>query len=861
MKKVSVLLSIIVLISVGYWAFHEFVKKQKAVFDLLSTIPDDAVMIIEIADGGTEASLFYQRSMLWNDFEGTPFAKDASPFFQILDSLNEEHQIIISLHPGGDINQNLISISDPSGHIKAMLSKYGAKKEEGENPQFLKLAGVDYLFDMEDKFIRVSKNRELLIHAKKETELDHSILNDSSFVKIRPYLEKINSIKIFINLERFSESMNRAIMEDIFDFPDNLKGWIASDLYDKANTIVSSGFIEFNPKEEHFFSAYEGQIAQGLQYFDILPANTAILTASGQSNPKNFLNKLNAANSDTICTKYFSSWMGNAFGNAILNGDRKIEELRFSFFEIRDVETFLEKTQVFKDANVAEMDYRTYQINKLDSTFSFSCFSDGYRQIHSPYYTLIKDYVVFSSNEETLKEIIKRFLNDNTLSKQESFSNLRDELSDETNYLFYISPAMAGSFLEKEIPDSLKKYWLPDENKINTLQAMVVQVSAYKPGKMYLHSVLRHQVVNFQEKDNSLWEMSVNAPIKGQIHLVRNHYSQHLEIAVQDTDNVLYLINNKGELLWKKDLKEEIIGDIDQIDIYKNGKLQMLFNTSGKLYCLDREGNNLEKFPVSLKSKTQLQHTLLDYDSNKDYRIIISFPDGDLELYDAKGYPVKGWKFDKVRSSISETAQHIRIDRKDYIYTSTSNGTILLLDRKGKSRYKAKENIADKIGNAFIYTAKSISGSGIYYIDSLGAIVNVTFGGQKEYLPIKGKKGDRLLMARINDDNTREFILYNSSSIRIYDLKGEKLFDEISVNELEDAPNKYRFEKKNWIGYTDNKTKEAYLRDVKGRIRSDAPYSGSGSFRIDDINQDGIMELIIRGEQGQLIVYSLTKQN
>ena len=648
MKKVSAIISIIVLLIVGYWAFHEFVSKQKFVFDPISAIPSDAEVLVEFYNGGSEASLFYQRSMLWKDFESTPFAKEAAPFFQFLDSLNEDQRIVLSLHSLGDQVHSLITIGDQDQLLKNLLLKYGAKKEDQPSPVFYKVAGLDYFFDSEDQFMRISKSRELLIHCQEEIKKDHSLLSDSSFVKIRPNLEKVNSIKLFVNLNSFRSSINSSIKEDIFDLPKNLNGWLASDLYDKANTIVSSGFIEFDSENEHFFSAYDGQIAQGLQYFDILPANTAILSASGQSNSKVFLEK--SSSDDSNCVQYFSSWMGNAFGSGVLNGDRPLEELRFAFFEIRDKESFLDKTAAFYDSNITQDEFRGYPIIKVDSNFSFSCFSEGIQQIGSPYFSLINDYVVFCSNEETLKEIIKRFLNDNTLSKQESFSNLRDELSDECNYLFYVSPAMAGSFLEKELSDSIRNYWLPEEKNISTLQAMVVQVSAYKPGKMYIHSVLRHQLVNFQEKDNSLWELFVEAPIKGPIHLLRNHYTQQLEIAVQDSNNILYVINNKGEILWKRDLKEEIIGEIEQIDIYKNGKLQMLFNTANKLYCMDREGNDVESYPVKLKGSTMLQNALFDYDSDKDYRIIMSFPDGSMDMYDAKGADVRGWKFDKAKN-------------------------------------------------------------------------------------------------------------------------------------------------------------------------------------------------------------------
>ena len=53
--------------------------------------------------------------------------------------------------------------------------------------------------------------------------------------------------------------------------------------------------------------------------------------------------------------------------------------------------------------------------------------------------------------------------------------------------------------------------------------------------------------------------------------LLTNHRTKQLEIAVQDVNNELYLIDNKGSLLWKKKLDGKIQGEIQQVDLFKNG--------------------------------------------------------------------------------------------------------------------------------------------------------------------------------------------------------------------------------------------------------------------------------------------------
>ena len=66
---------------------------------------------------------------------------------------------------------------------------------------------------------------------------------------------------------------------------------------------------------------------------------------------------------------------------------------------------------------------------------------------------------------------------------------------------------------------------------------------------------------------------------------VSNHITNEKEIAVQDINNNLYLIASNGNILWKKQLNGAILGKIEQVDMYKNGKLQLAFTTKNHLYA------------------------------------------------------------------------------------------------------------------------------------------------------------------------------------------------------------------------------------------------------------------------------------
>ena len=106
-----------------------------------------------------------------------------------------------------------------------------------------------------------------------------------------------------------------------------------------------------------------------------------------------------------------------------------------------------------------------------------------------------------------------------------------------------------------------------------------------------------------ENQTRAIWAAQLEAPVLSEMSLVKNHYTQKWEIAVQDENLNLYLISSEGEILWKRKLQEAVIGSIRQIDLFKNNKLQLLFNTKSKLFLIDRKGRDVGTYPMALKQK------------------------------------------------------------------------------------------------------------------------------------------------------------------------------------------------------------------------------------------------------------------
>jgi hypothetical protein len=169
--------------------------------------------------------------------------------------------------------------------------------------------------------------------------------------------------------------------------------------------------------------------------------------------------------------------------------------------------------------------------------------------------------------------------------------------------------------------------------------------------------------------------------------IVKNHINNSNEIIIQDSKNILYLINNIGQVEWTKEIDDEIIKEVNQIDSYKNGKLQYVFATAKSLYLLDRKGRDVGRFPLKFKDKITSPVSIFDYDKNKNYRLLITQND-ELFMFDSKGNRVRGFDYNK-KNKIVTTPKHFRIDNKDIIVFKTID-KLTILNRRGAVRINAK---------------------------------------------------------------------------------------------------------------------------------------------------------------------------
>ena len=284
------------------------------------------------------------------------------------------------------------------------------------------------------------------------------------------------------------------------------------------------------------------------------------------------------------------------------------------------------------------------------------------------------------------------------------------------------------------------------------------------------------------------WE-SVASELTSGPWLVKNHYTNEGEILWQDATNHLHLISATGKELWKARVDGQVYGDVHQIDIFRNDKLQMVFSTLTSIYCLDRNGNLVDGFPVRLETKASSPVAVFDYDSNRKYRLVIACEGGKAYNYTVDGKFTSGWNFSQKSTDVIHL-EHIRVRGKDYVFALEESGQIHLLKRNGKSRYEAKSRaLHHGDGDIYFINGESIGKTRMIYPDTTGNIVVLQFDQTAADYGLTGfSSGSQLVMKDINGDNKEDFVVADQREVRAYNSDYKRLF----VKEFDQAVNRRR---------------------------------------------------------------------
>jgi WD40 repeat protein len=415
-------------------------------------------------------------------------------------------------------------------------------------------------------------------------------------------------------------------------------------------------------------------------------------------------------------------------------------------------------------------------------------------------------------------------------------------------------------FFENALRDDKLTDMKASTNSFSQIQALVFQLNNVN-GKLYNNIFLKYSSADAPAASGAQtsWESLLDTAIMFKPHLVRNHLNGETEIFVQDMANNIYLINNVGRILWKKNLPDPIISPVHQVDVFRNGRLQMFFNTRNHLYVIDRNGNNVGNFPVALRSPATGSASLFDYDNNRQYRIIVACEDRRVYLYDGNGRIVDGWTFRQTEHPVQTDIYHFRHVNRDYIVFADRH-RVYILDRQGRVRVTPEYNFPVGYQTDIALDRQR---SRLALADTAGTVHFISLSnGRITQQKIKTFPSSHFFLFQdVDGDGNGDFIFAADNKLEVFRQDGRQILDIRTDEPITMRPNVYEFGAGDIrIGIVQPQRNLILLYDNRGRLSAGFPKRGSAPFTIGRLDRSSsAFNLFVGSSNNFLYNYSVSR--
>lgn len=433
-----------------------------------------------------------------------------------------------------------------------------------------------------------------------------------------------------------------------------------------------------------------------------------------------------------------------------------------------------------------------------------------------------ENFAVFSNSISTLRQIISNKLNNNVLLESEKYKSINTQLASNSSYIIYKN--------EKGIKDYLGK-------NLEGYNANIIQY-IYETDFAHINGI--YSKFKKGGSKNSVTEdfsFKIKNDILTEAQTVKNYVSGGHDIILQDVTNTLYQISDSGKTIWKRQLDGPILGKVEQIDIYKNGRLQLAFATKNRVYVIDRKGKDVGAFPMKFKDDITQPLSIFDYDNRRNYRLLVT-QNNQLFMYDVKGKRINGFKYKKAKNKITSQPKHFKINSKDYIVFSEGK-KLEILNRQGKERIKVNGEINFSDSEIFNYQNRFVTKS------KNGNLIQVDIKGNIK--PINyNLNGNSILTA-----TGKTLVAQTENKLKIKTKTIDLDFGNYT------GPKIFYLNDKIYVTVTDLQAKKVFVYDSQARLLPNFPVYGASAATLEKLGRNRDISLITQSDNQSVIVYKI----
>lgn len=768
-------------------------------------INDNASTVIRISNVENLSSNLNNNDLL-SQLSSTKNYINLKSTFEIFSKINSEHPIYLNLFSSEEF-------SFSTTYSDAFLKLKNDKELVRDSITIDELSVEKMTFNNKNLFL--SKQGNVIVGANTKERLKETLqtLASDQLLKLLRTTNETTELSIIKNEK---QTLKTPLFIDSLLSTKQLTNYLAFDVDLSQENILLNGISKSTDSTKSLINIFKNTIAQENELALITPNNSDGFLSITYNDYQIFKSNLDAFNNKKSLEDY-TTLLNNISEIGIIYNDSNA-------LVLNTIDAEYTKTQL-SDQQIEIETYRSIPIYSFNKPDFFKNELAPFFNTRVQYYCQLDQFFIFSNTKEVLLDIIANYQNKTTLFFKAYYKAVSKQLSSHSSLLQVVN----GKSLEAILKPSLKTSASLD---LEPYRTSAVQFT-YDDDFAHFNAVFnKSKVVKELNTVTEKFNIKLDEDILNDPQFVKNHITGKNEILVQDVKNTLYLISNTGKILWKKILKEEILGKIEQVDLLKNGKLQYAFTTKKAMYVLDREGNDTKSFPVTLKDKVTQPLSVFEYEGRKNYRFLIT-QGKELLMLDAKGKNVSGFKYKK-DNTITSQPKHFRIGTKDYI-TFKAKDKLIILDRVGNIRIPVKENFKFSDNELFLNQNK------FTFTTEDGELITLTASGAiaKQALGLTKNHG------------------FDASSVSSTYLTENKLTINGKTIELDfgnyTKPQLFYSNDKIFVSVTDLQTQKLYVFDSNAKLIYNFPVFATASIDLKNTHQ---LEIVTKGDTNSILFYT-----
>ncbi len=901
--------SVIVVLLLGIGAYNYYRSLKQPISPVENAIPNDAFMFAEFAniktlwDNNSTSNEIWKGLMQFGSIASSnqdliyidALIKNNSNLASIL----ETNKSYVSFHLSSKNKVELLylinvpvtfSISEINSIIKKNPSNKMTERkfddvmifEVKSNP-----SAIPFVYSIYKGVFMAGYSAVLVEQAIAQLNNTNSFNSDNDFVNLKTTAGKKVDANLYINYKNFHKFIATftapEYKKEIAAVAELVK-WSELDVFVKNNMLSLNGYSTTGAGNESYMSIFKSQKPQVVKIPDYLPQRTVMFQDVCFENYATYYNRLKKYLKDnnkiaefdaqlkqlntTLNINIeddFNTWMGNEFAVAIVNGEGSIAENTYVICQLNNATLADSCLSLLSKATKKHDKNSITAPGLLKTMLGKSC-----PDFKETYYEVADNFVLFACSKQAITNFKNSYSSGEILSKSKEYAAFSQNISETSNVYAYINFAYANAYVKNYIAKEYLDSYTLMSPFIKNFSAISFQISG--GDKLFYTNInLKYTSSDFKIKEptptgvetpveaapavaaSTGGTFGLDASVVMRPYFVKSNTDEGKNIIVADASNKVYLMNKKGETLWKVAIDGKLMGEIYEVDFFKNNKTQYLFNTENSIYLIDAKGAKVGNYPIKLNSKATAGMCLIDYEKKRDYRMVLPCADRKLYYYNIKGEKASDWKLPMLKAVAETSPQHIIFNGKDNIIATDKNGATYYYDRKGNEKIKLKTTFVKNQDSKFYSDGKYLLTT-----DNTGKVYFISSDGKVDTKVIKKLSGNHCFVYEdYNRDDKKDFIFLTNNELSVCKKDGKVQF---SYKFNKNVSNKILFfnttSKGNIMGVLSADAKQIYLFNKDGLMSCSTAFKGDSYFSIDTFKDKKQLNLIV-GFGSKIINYTI----